>query len=247
MGVTTATLTLLPPRRLGHLLCEGRTSRGRSLADVAAASQFSEQQLLAVESGERHLDGEELDDVLAAYQVTPEELFPARSQVVVDLDQGQLLVAEEAATLDSEAPTPDEVLSAYLSLVYTLRNATPGTPVVLRNYDVAVLSRALRLAEPDVEARLVGLMADPSPELGRLHKLLRSKLVVPVVGAVVVATAVGTVLVLRADDSPWTTGPAISTPAPVEAPVATDVSLVPPVQQERNPDGSPGAVEEVAP
>lgn len=244
--VSTATLTLLPPTRLGTLLGEGREARGRTRADVAAGSRFSEQELAALEVGDLLLTDDQLEDVLVAYGMAADELVPARSQVVVDLDRGQLLVAEETAALGSEAPTADEVLAAYLSLVYTLRQAMPGTPLVLRQFDVAVLARALRLAEPDVEARLAGLMANPTPELGRLHRLFRTKLVIPVVGAIVIATAVGTVLVLRSDDSGSTTVPAPAVrPSAVEAPVNTEASLLPPTQQERNADGTPAAPVEV--
>ena len=81
--------------------------------------------------------------MLTGYGTTVDELLPVRRQVVLDLDGGQLLVAEEAVALQ-DAPTADEVLSAYLSLVYTLRRATPGETVVLRGFDVAVLAKALR-------------------------------------------------------------------------------------------------------
>ena len=140
------------------------------------------------------------------------------------------------------APTPDEVLGAYLSLVYTLRRATPGSPVVLRGFDVAVLAKALDLAEPDVEARLRGLMADPTTEVSRLTRLFRSKLVLPIAGAVVVATALGTVLVLRDDYRPRPPRPGCSASARCPPP-----EIGPAATQERNDDGSATAVQEVTP
>jgi transcriptional regulator with XRE-family HTH domain len=239
MKVTAATLSLLPSRRLGVLLAEGRVARGRSLADVASRCSLGEEELDALECGDIHLADDQIESVLDAYGLPAEELIPARSQVVVDLDHGHLLVAEEAAAIDTSAPTADEVLSAYLSLVYTLRHAEPGTPLVLRQYDVAVLSRALRLAEPDVEARLTGLMRRPSTELSRFHRALRSKLAIPVVGAVVIAAGVGTVLVLRAGDETTPPPDPATRPSAVEAPIDTLVSLIPGTVQEREPDGSP--------
>ena len=244
--VNSATLTLVPPRRLGALLVDARLAQARSLEAVAAASRFDEQELTAIEAGQLLLADAELDDLLAAYHVTPDQLLPVRSQVVLDLEQGEVVVAEETARLAGDAPTADEVLSAYLSLVYTLRRAQPGTPLVLRDYDVAVLARALKLAEPDVEARLTGLMANPTEEIGRLTRVLRHKLLVPVAGVVVAATAVGTVLVLRSDggtSAPTTTEATTVTtrPGPVESSVP-DAELIPPAQQQVNPDGSPGAV-----
>jgi transcriptional regulator with XRE-family HTH domain len=237
--VTTATLDIVPPRRLGMLLAGARAERGLTLGDVAVRSSLDDDLLASIEAGETPLTEDTFETVLAAYGTTLDELLPARRQVVLDLDAGQLLVAEEAAELQV-APTPDEVLGAYLSLVCTLRHATPGSRVVLRDFDVAVLAKALDLAEPDVEARLTGLMADPTTEVSRLTKLFHSKLLLPIAGAVVVATALGTVLVLRTDQRP---APAPTTvqrfgavPPPEIGPAATQV---------RNDDGSVGPVQEL--
>ena len=238
--MTTATLDIVPPRRLGMLLTSARAERGLTLSDLAERGPFDVDALAAIEAGDTVLTDESFDRVLGAYAITLDELLPSRRQVVLDLDAGRLLVAEEAVELQGP-PAADEVLSAYLSLVYTLRHATPGVPVVLRSFDVAVLAKALGLAEPDVESRLHGLMADPSPEVGRLTRMFRSKLALPIAGVVVVATALGTMLVIRDDDRP---APA---PTGVRNTSVPEPELIPPLQQERNPDGSPGAPVEVAP
>lgn len=240
--MTTATLDIVPPRRIGLLLTGARAERGLTLAQVAARSSLAEDVLGSIEAGETPLTDESLDAVLNAYGTTIDELLPARRQVVLDLDAGQLLVAEEAAELQG-APTADEVLGAYLSLVYTLRRAVPGSAVVLREFDVAVLAKALDLAEPEVAARLTGLMADPSTEVSRLTRLFRSRLVLPIAGAVVVATALGTVLVLRSDQRPAPAPTSVNrfgeeVPPPEIGPAATQV---------RNDDGSVSPVQEVAP
>jgi transcriptional regulator with XRE-family HTH domain len=224
------------------LLTGTRAERGLTLAEVADRSSLDEDLLAAIEAGETPLTDETLEAVLVGYGTTIDELLPARRQVILDLDAGQLLVAEEAAELQG-APTPDEVLGAYLSLVYTLRRATPPSPVVLRGFDVAVLAKALDLAEPDVEARLKGLMADPTTEVSRLTRLFRSRLVLPIAGAVVVATALGTVLVLRNDQRPAPAPTSVNgfgqdVPPPEVGPAATQV---------RNADGSVSPVQEVAP
>jgi len=224
------------------LLTSARVERGLGLADVAARSGLAEELLSSIEAGETPLTDASLDAVLVGYGTTIDELLPSRRQVVLDLDAGQLLVAEEAVELPGR-PAPDEVLGAYLSLVYTLRRATPGSPVVLRGFDVAVLAKALDLAEPDVEARLHGLMAGPDGEVSRLTRMFRSRLALPIAGAVVVATALGTVLVLR-DDQRSTPAPTSvnrfgeEVPPPEIGPAATQV---------RNDDGSISPVQEVAP
>jgi hypothetical protein len=97
-----------------------------------------------------------------------------------------------------------------------------------------VLARALDISEAEVETRLRRLMAHPTPEVGRLTRLFRSRFAIPVAGAIVVATALGTVLVIRNDERP--TPPPTGTRTEVPEP-----ELIPPLEQGRNPDGSAGA------
>jgi len=242
--VSTATLSLVPPDRVGALLRVRREAQGLALSDVAARSGLPTAELAALEAGHVPVPDGRLDDVMAAYGAGPSDLVPPRSGIVVDLEAGALVVAEESAAFDGGAPAADEILAAYLSLLYTLRRAEPGTRLVLRRDDLRVLAASLRLAEPDVESRLTGLMDRPTLELGRLHAVWRAKVVVPVVGAVVLATALGAVLVLRSsDDAPTGPGGLPPTtvevrPGPVEVPVPSDVSVLPPVVVERTLDGA---------
>lgn len=246
--MTTATLTLLPSRRLGAILAERRMLMSSTVAEVADGSPFTEAQLLEIEAGAAPLTEARIDAMIAAYGMHPDDLLSQRAQVVVDLDRGQLLVAEQASVLDLDAPTADEVLGAYLSLLYVLRRTTPGTPLILRTHDLGILARSVRLAEPEVEARLVGLMARPTPEIEVLHRSLRRKLVAPVIGAVVVVGALGVFLVVRADSQPAMPPPPSTTPTPstrpgaIEVPLNPEVSLLPPAVQTRNDDGTPGPV-----
>jgi transcriptional regulator with XRE-family HTH domain len=239
--VTTANLDIVPPRRLGMLLAGVRDDCGLTLLEASERTGMDEHRLASIEAGDAPLDGESVEQILAGYGTTLDELLPARRQVVLDLASGRLLVAEEVTRFEG-SPSAEEVLAAYLSLVYSLRHATPGSPVVLRGYDVAVLARALDLAEPEVEHRLTDLMLEPSDEVSRLTKLLHSKLVVPMAGAVIVATALGTVLVLRSDDRP--------TPAPTSVQRMGDVpppSVGPAATAVRNEDGTVSSAVETTP
>ena len=241
-------LAVLPAERLGEVLARRRAERSLSLADVAAGSGFEVGDLEAVEAGGVALDQGRLERVIEVYGLRPEELLPERDEVVVDLDHGQLRVAERTAALDASAPSADQVLGAYLSLVYALRNTVPGTPLVLRQDDVTVLARALRLAEPEVESRLVGLMDEPSTDVRSLHRSLRRRLALPVIGAaVVVVGVVGLVLVVQADDDTPSAPVPTTRPGAIEAPVSTDVSLLPPVSITRDDARPPGPVHALAP
>jgi transcriptional regulator with XRE-family HTH domain len=240
--VTTAPLALVPTWRLGALLHDARERDGRTLAELAAASdRFDASGLADLEAGARPLTDDDLQHVVDLYGVDPDDLVPGRSDLVVDLDQNRLATAGHSQPLAGTAPTADEVLASYLSLVYTLRSTTPGTRVPLRDADLDVLARALALATPEVEHRLEDLMAHPTAELHHQSRLLRARVLVPAAGVLLAVTVAGALVVwARSDDAP--------APAPAPAAVSTVPSASTPggVQiggaetQQVNPDGSVG-------
>ncbi len=63
-----------------------------------------------------------------------------------------------------------------------------------------MLARVLHLAEPAVTSRLHRLMVEPAGEVHRRKRLLRGRVLVPLAGVVVAATAVGALLFVQADD-----------------------------------------------
>jgi transcriptional regulator with XRE-family HTH domain len=223
-------LTLVPPRRLGRLLADARSARGEDLDTVARRAGFEPATVAAIEAGERPVSDREIHALLGGYGVDPGELVPDRTELVVDLDEHLLAAGGEARSLG--APTADEVLTTYLSLVYTLRRATPGTTLVLRDADVDVLARVLELTGPEVERRLHELMVEPDGAVRRRMGALRARVLVPVVGVVVAATAVGVVLlVARGGERPaGAPEPAVVAEVPAE--------LGPASFEIRGPDGS---------
>jgi transcriptional regulator with XRE-family HTH domain len=215
--VTTAPLALVPTWRLGSLLHDARERHGRTLDEVAAASdRFDASGLADLEAGARPLSDDDLQYVVSLYGVDPDALVPGRTDLVVDLDENRLATAGHTQPLAGTAPTADEVLASYLSLVYTLRSATPGTRVPLRDADLDVLARALALASPEVEHRLEGLMAHPTVELETQSRLLRARVLVPAAGILVAITVAGALIVSSRSDH--------TTPAPPPA----VVSILPP-------------------
>lgn len=229
-------LTLVPPGRLGTLLRDTRRRLGSSYDDIAARSRFSPSELVAIEAGERRLTDAEMSDLLDAYGVQPADVLPDRGALVIDLREGELIAGGLARELGGTAPTPDEVLATYLSVVYTLRRAQPGTSMSLRTADVEVLGKVLQLATTEVTVRLDDLMREPSGAVSHRMRLLRKRLLIPAAGIVIGATAVGAVLFVQArvDDHATTAPPA------AEAPAAPDAQVAEPQVVERNPDGSVG-------
>ncbi len=208
------------------MLQRQREHTGRTVDQVAAGSTtWSAADLLAIEHGDASLTDGDILAVVELYGVDPDDLLPGRHELVVDLDQRELAAAGHTQALAGTAPTADEVLASYLSLVYTLRSTAPGSPLSLRQGDLDVLARALALATPEVEHRLRDLMAEPAAEVRRRSSLLRARVLVPAAG-VLVAVCVGGALVVSARTS--------TSPGPKSARIGTAEV------QTRNADGSAG-------
>lgn len=253
--MSTASLSVIPPARLGALLTATRERKGSTLEELAAGSAFSADDLASLEAGRRNLTDREVGEVLKVYGIDASTLVPERTELIVDLTDHQLAAGGEVRTLAGDAPTAEEVLATYLSLVYALRHATPGTPLTLRDADITVLSRALELAQLDVERRLHELMVDADGVVLTRVRDLRRRLLLPAIGVAVAATAIGTLLFVQAvgDDPPAgdptvEVGPAseeIGDPVvvvgegiPVDALPGGAVNLGEPQVAERGPDGS---------
>lgn len=231
-------IAVVPARRLAQLLAEARRRHDESLATLAERSggAFTTSDLLALEGGTHPLDDDTVRRAVELYRVDAGVLAPERSRLVIDLDEGRLQAGPHEQHL--AAPTADEVLATYLSLVYTMRHATPGTPLPLRDADISVLSRVLELTSTDVESRLVDLMVEPQPLLRERHRWLGRRVLVPAAGVLVAATALGSLVLVSGggDDLPAST---VTTP-PVAVTETPDVSLIPPIsiQRDPQPDGA---------
>jgi transcriptional regulator with XRE-family HTH domain len=211
---------IVPPNRLGRLLRETREARGETREQVAARLGDGATPTLLddVEGGTFDLTDRDVAVLSDAYGVQTRELVPARSRLVIDLSQGTVAVAGQVRAFATD--DADEVLTRYLSLVYTLRGLPPGTPVPLRDLDLAVLGQALRMGAGEVEAKLVGLMQDPERRVGTTTRDLRRRLIVPAAGLLVAVTAVGALVLVTRDGD--------STPSPDTAPVAAEEPVLPP-------------------
>lgn len=235
------TTSLVPPRRLGTLLRQAREAAGRDLEDLRADAGLTVVELDDVEHGRRVLDETTLDALVTAYGIEGASLVPARSQLVIDLDEGRIAVNRDGIGVDPSYG-PDAVLTRYLALVYRLRDLPIGTALPLRDVDLEVLSRSLSLADRDIESRLYRLM-DSHVDVERDQKRIRRQLLLPLVGVVIAATGVGT-LVLVSDPGNQTPAPAGQTDvgasriatAAVEEPVIVPTDIGNGGAVERNPD-----------
>jgi transcriptional regulator with XRE-family HTH domain len=206
-GVTASPSALLvPPVRLGRLLHDAREAHSESLETLARRSglAFDEEWFARLEAGQVPLDEQLVRWVGDLYGVRAGEIVPARSQLVIDLDEGAISIGNRRSPLVGapEALTSsDQVLGNYLALVYLLRDLPPGTPIPIREFDVAVLAQALQRDARDVRTALGRLVASNGDALAGRSASLRRRLIVPVAGILVGLTAVGGLLLVRSTSS----------------------------------------------
>jgi transcriptional regulator with XRE-family HTH domain len=239
---------LVPPRRLGRVLAEARVSRGMSLNDVAAAlgGALDDLELLEIETGRRPVTDHELEALAGLYEIETSTMVPGRSQLVVDLDEGVIRTRSGEAGVDP-ADHRQAVLAKYLALVYSMRSAQPGSSVALRLDDLDVLAEAFGADRREIEDELHQLMQGEPEPVRRRFRLLRGRLMVPVVGVMVAATAAGTLVLVpsqesSADEVPTTAGRASAVPTEQVLPSAPEAEIGDAVVQERAADGTPGPV-----
>jgi hypothetical protein len=231
----TSDAPLVPPHRLGVLLQQRRTELGRSIEDVAATpgSTFSVPQLRQIEAGGAQLSDSRVNQLLEVYRAEGQPVVPARFGLEIDLTEGRLSAGRNRVSLPAtvDAGSLDETLGRYLTLLYLLRGAEPGTRIDLRDRDLGVLSTSLEEAVTDIERRLVALMVDRGVD--PWFTRLRHKLAVPAAGIFVGLTAVGGLVLVQ---FPSGERPQLTMSA------AADSELIPAVALDRSqgPEYEPG-------
>ena len=226
----TDTATLVPPRRLGALLRQSRLA-GSITLETLATPELTVVDLDDIEHGRRLVDDVMLGRLVTLYGVEDANLLPARSQLVIDLDEGRVAI-DDAGVDTGDFSGPDAVLARYLALVYHLRELPLGSPIALRDLDLDVLSTALEMKTEDVSERLLGLM-DDEDAIARDQKRIRRRMLLPLVGVVIAAVSGGALLlVAESEEAPEptrgaaqanTTAREVAPDAAAERAVRTDI------------------------
>jgi transcriptional regulator with XRE-family HTH domain len=221
---------LVPARRLGRILSDRRAELGLSVQQISGRldNHLTPAILDDVEHGRRDLSDAELVQVAGAYGVDVQRILPSRSELLIDLDTGTISVGKELTRAGSD---PAQVLERYLGLVHSLRGASVGSDVPLRDNDVDVLAEALELSVDETFARLVELQLQPE-QIASLARRLKRRLIVPAAGIFVAAVGLGSlIMVSGSQETPSSDGATITAGASrVSAP---EVELIPPVVIER--------------
>lgn len=220
--MTASTQLVVPPLRLGNLLRARRLELGLGLEELALRSggSFTRSELADVEAGRALLDDLRLLGLTRLYAIDMGELVPSRSQLVIDLDEGRIAVADHAMALPDHDPV-DDLLASYLALVYSLRKLPVGTPIAFRDVDIDVLGTALERRGTDIEFELRRLVREPTPDVGGFTRLFRRRLLVPAAGVFVGLTTIGAVVLLP-DSAP---GARNSVKSVGTGPTAVDVEI----------------------
>ena len=174
---------LVPPRRLGRLLAQARVARGFSLEDVREELDDRMTEVEVAGDRDRSPAGHRSGAADPGRPVRRRDVDHGSrtSDLTVDLDDG--LIEAGSNTIEvHDAAERREVLSKYLALVYSMRGQEPGTTVTLRLGDLDVLAETFGTERRTIEDELVDLMvATPEPVTKRF-RLLRGRLMVPVIG-----------------------------------------------------------------
>jgi transcriptional regulator with XRE-family HTH domain len=226
----TDTNVLVPPTRLGERLSHARREAGTSVESLAVRSHgaFKPADLQLIESGAVALGDDDLRRVAALYGIDLGELSPTRSQLVIDLNEGRVLIGDHTKKFQ---PGDDDraIMLRYLALVYQVRNTTPGTPLPARAGDLTVLADVFGTTVDEVHRSLDELMLNAAPELRERFTLLQRRLLIPAVGVLVALTAAGAIVLTSHATAP--------TPAP-----ARHVNIGTPLVIERDAPGVPSSV-----
>jgi len=187
--------------RLANLLVATRARNGQSLRAVArsTAGRFSARDLKRFERADAALDDVTIDELAVAYRCDLGAILPLRLPVMVSARR----ISAGGVHQDVEGSDPDSVLSAYLTLVRTLRRQRKAPMVDLRRDDIAVLAGFLNESSESVVHRLATLMQATQAKRTAMVGVLAT-------GAAVVGL-VGSAVALESSDAstPVTTDPVV--------------------------------------
>lgn len=232
---------LVPPRRLGALLASTRIDRGLSLAEAADAlgEGWGSLDLLEVEAGRRPVTDDQILNLTSLYGIGTSDLVPARSHLVVDMQERTLAAAGRTVELGRGRVSRRQVLGRYLAMICAMRGIEPGEPMALRRDDLEVLAVLFGTTSEQIKVDLEAAVRNHHELVEPWSQRLKGRVMVPALGVVVAATAFGTLLLAAGDTGAQ---PALVVDDPLTPTTVAEVQIGDAVMQERLPDGTPGPV-----
>jgi hypothetical protein len=216
--------TLVPPVRFGSLLMHARVHANLSLEgmEAKAGGRFSVGDLRLLEGGTVAVTDQDVEAAAALYGIDLSQSTRGPAELIIDRNEGLLAIGEQERPF---TPGDDdrEIMVRYLSLVYRLRNSSPGQILPARTGDLDVLAQVFSSTPDQVRLALEDLMLHHSSDLRGRHSLLRRRFALPAIGVLVALTAAGgLVLTSRAEPLPQ------KAPAPQTVEIGSAVSITAP-------------------
>jgi hypothetical protein len=197
-----ADLGLIPPARLGPFVGLARRSLGLSADELAQQSdgRLSARDVKLLERGRLACDEEQLGALEQLLGVTFETTAPIRTRLIVDPTQGRLVLGGAVTEMVPDA-SDEELLVRYLMLVYLCRKVRPGSFIVPRADDIALLADVLRKRPVEVRQSLARLPREERDALRTGVRRLSRRRLLPGLGLFVGACHDGALLLVDADET----------------------------------------------
>ena len=146
---------------------------GISLADMAEVFEghFTVLQLMQLEAAILPIDDDDLRSIARAYGLDYSVFAPARGLLRIDLAAMTISLGETESVFNVGSNFTD-VLIRYLALLYNLRSAKPGEPLVLRDPDLNELARSFACPVAQIEHALRHLMSNNADDIRAQVKAL---------------------------------------------------------------------------
>ncbi|MFM2078382.1 MAG: hypothetical protein RJA49_2272, partial [Actinomycetota bacterium] len=205
--------------RLANLLVATRTHEGEGVGHVARRSggRFSRRDLKEFEAGTRTVDETTLDELAQLYRCDLGLILPLRLPVVISANR----VSAGGVHEEFSPSDPDALLTAYLTLVRSLRRQKRAPVVDLRREDIEVLSGFLQESDETVVHRLATLMNVTQTKRTAMIGVLASGALVIGLAGTVAAIGVGDAGSGRGLDPSGTSVTSVETTVPSSDTVVT--------------------------
>jgi hypothetical protein len=169
-------VSYVPTARLAQLLVIARGGMGISLDDMSErfGGRFTVFQLMQLEAAILAIDDDDLRAIAKAYGLDYNLFAPARGLLHVDLTAMTISIGETESAFEPGSNST-EVLIRYLALLYNLRQANPGEPIVLRDPDLNELAKAFGCPVAQIDQALRHLMASNAFDIKAQVKALTKR------------------------------------------------------------------------
>jgi transcriptional regulator with XRE-family HTH domain len=166
------------PKAVGRNLRQVRRQQGLSRGAAARSAGLTRRELAQYERGKVECPESDLWCLAGSCGVDVAQLLPRRAPLHISPDLTTISTGDTIRHLRGPAE-PDGVLREYMSMIYDLRSLPPGSPVPLRQADLAALADALGGTPASIEQRLVDQIGASPEEAIRLRTMILPPLSLP--------------------------------------------------------------------